>query len=92
VGGEWTDTGATHEVRHLKGRAEGDTRPVPCHPALVKILREHIEAEGLKPGERLFQGERGGTLAGARREALTEAEYDSPLGRRVLSRPGARFR
>ncbi|MGP3970946.1 tyrosine-type recombinase/integrase [Streptomyces sp. 6N223] len=92
VGSEWTDTGDTHEVRHLKGRAEGDTRPVPCHPALVKILREHIAAEGLKPGDRLFQGERGGTLAGsvirrawgaARREVLTEAECASPLGRRV---------
>lgn len=92
VGREWTDTGEVREERHLKGRAEGDTRPVPCHPALTKILRAHIEEEGLKPGELLFQGERGGPLAGsvirrawrtARRAVLTETDYASPLGKRV---------
>ncbi|GHG80734.1 integrase [Streptomyces griseocarneus] len=60
--------------------------------SLTKILREHIRAEGLKPGDRLFQGEKGGILAGsvirrawrtARQEVLTPHEFDSPLGRRV---------
>ncbi|ONK12570.1 tyrosine-type recombinase/integrase [Streptomyces sp. MP131-18] len=92
VGKQWTDSGHTHDRRHLKGRAAGDTRPVPCHPALVKILREHIEREGLEPGDRLFRGESGGALAGsvirrawagARKSELTEAEHASPLGRRV---------
>lgn len=92
VGKQWTDSGEVHEVRHLKGRAEGDTRVVPCHPALTRILREHIKRKELKPGDRLFQGERGGILAGvvvrrawagARKEVLTSHEYASPLGRRV---------
>ncbi|WP_234320282.1 tyrosine-type recombinase/integrase, partial [Streptomyces sp. SBT349] len=92
VGKQWTDSGRPRDRRHLKGRAEGDTRPVPCHPALVKILREHIEREGLGPGDRLFQRERGGELAGsvirrawgmARKSELTPHEVDSPLGRRV---------
>ncbi|MDT0342817.1 tyrosine-type recombinase/integrase [Streptomyces litchfieldiae] len=92
VGKQWTDSGHTHDKRHLKGRAAGETRPVPCHPALVKILREHVERKRLKPGDLLFQGENGGALAGsvirrawtaARKSELTEAEFDSPLGRRV---------
>ena len=92
VGRQWTDTGRPYDERHLKGRAKGDTRPVPCHPALVRILREHIAREGLASGDRLFRGERGGELAGsvirrawsrARRQTLTETEYDSPLGKRV---------
>jgi integrase len=29
VGSRWTDDGRVHETRHLKGRAEGDTRLVP---------------------------------------------------------------
>lgn len=92
VGKQWTDSGRTHDDRHLKGRAAGDTRPVPCHPSLVAILREHIEDQELKQGARLFQGENGGLLAGsvfrrawstARREALVDDVYASPLGRRV---------
>ncbi|MEO3754969.1 hypothetical protein [Streptomyces sp. B6B3] len=92
VGKQWTDSGQTHDERHLKGRAAGDTRVVPGHPALVKILREHIHREGLQPTDRLFPGERGGALAGsvirrawrqARACVLTEAECASPLGRRV---------
>ena len=92
VGKQWTDSGEIHDNRHLKGRAEGDTRVVPCHPALVKILREHIKTQGLKPGDLLFPGEKGGKLAGvvfrrawdkARQKTLTEDEYEPPLGRRV---------
>ncbi|UKY50305.1 tyrosine-type recombinase/integrase [Streptomyces inhibens] len=92
VGKQWTDTGEVHEERGLKGRAVGDTRVVPCRPALTKILRDHIEAEGLKPGDRLFQGEQGGMLAGsvirrgwrsARGAVLTPHEFDSLLGKRV---------
>ncbi|WP_420033709.1 tyrosine-type recombinase/integrase [Streptomyces sp. cg28] len=92
VGKNWTDDGQIHEERGLKGRAEDDTRLVPGPPALTRILREHIKAEGLTPGDRLFQGEFGGILAGsvtrrawstARKAELTEREYESPMGRRI---------
>ncbi|WP_237536339.1 hypothetical protein [Streptomyces sp. SID5785] len=59
VGKQWTDSGEINEQRDLKGRAEGDTRTVPGHPALTRILRTHIEDEGLKPGDLLFQGRTG---------------------------------
>ncbi|PLW72576.1 tyrosine-type recombinase/integrase [Streptomyces sp. SCUT-3] len=92
VGRRWTDSGQIHDTRHLKGRAQGDTRPVPCHPSLAAILREHIADEGLRAGDRLFNGEKGGVLAGsvfrrawekARKEVLAEDLYASPLGKRV---------
>nr|WP_241266220.1 hypothetical protein [Streptomyces boncukensis] len=92
VGGNWTDDGELREERGLKGRAEDDTRSVPGPPALTKILREHIRAEELKPGDRLFQGEKGGFIAGsvirrawrtARKAELTEREYESLMGRRI---------
>ncbi|MFI5804503.1 tyrosine-type recombinase/integrase [Streptomyces sp. NPDC051561] len=92
VGSQWTDSGEVHEERGLKGRAEGDTRPVPIHPLLVAILRDLIEAYGLKPGDILFPGIRdGGHLSGsvyhrvwskAREAVLEEHEYNSPCGRR----------
>ncbi|MFF0832441.1 MULTISPECIES: hypothetical protein [unclassified Streptomyces] len=65
VGKQWTDTGEIHEQRDLKGRAEGETRTVPGHPALTRILRQHIADEQLQPGDLLFQGESGGILAGS---------------------------
>ncbi|MFF2306474.1 tyrosine-type recombinase/integrase [Streptomyces sp. NPDC058128] len=92
VGRQWTDTGEVREQRGLKGRAADDTRTVPCRPALTRILRAHIEKEGLKPGDLLMQGEKGGDLAGsvirrawrrARKEVLTSYEFGTPLGRRV---------
>ncbi|MFE6691062.1 tyrosine-type recombinase/integrase [Streptomyces sp. NPDC057743] len=92
VGKQWTNTGEVREERGLKGRAADDTRTVPCRPGLTRILRVHIEEEGLKPGDLLVQGEKGGYLAGsvirrawrrARKEVLTSYEFGSPLGRRV---------
>ncbi|MFJ9826038.1 tyrosine-type recombinase/integrase [Streptomyces sp. NPDC101160] len=92
VGKRWTDTGEVREKRGLKARAADDTRTVPCRPALTRILRAHIEKEGLKPGDLLMQGEKGGDLAGsvirrawrrARKEVLTPYEFGTPLGRRV---------
>ncbi|MFF9840375.1 tyrosine-type recombinase/integrase [Streptomyces sp. NPDC013740] len=92
VGKQWTNTGEVREQRGLKGRAADDTRTVPCRPALTRILRAHIEKEGLKPGDLLMQGEKGGDLAGsvirrawrrARKEVLTPYEFGTPLGRRV---------
>ncbi|WP_428954617.1 tyrosine-type recombinase/integrase [Streptomyces sp. cg35] len=92
VGKQWTDTGKIHEERDLKGRAEGETRTVPGHPALTSVLRQHLEREGLEPGELLFQGEKGGVLAGsvirrawrsARQAVLPPHVFDSPTGKRV---------
>ncbi|MEU0406760.1 tyrosine-type recombinase/integrase [Streptomyces griseorubiginosus] len=92
VGKNWTDDGKIHEKRGLKGRAADDTRVVPGHPSLTRILREHIQTENLKPGDLLFQGEKGEMLAGsvirrawrtARERVLTSEEFASPLGERV---------
>ncbi|MCQ4080766.1 tyrosine-type recombinase/integrase [Streptomyces sp. RB6PN25] len=92
VGKNWTDTGEIRERRGLKGRAADDTRVVPGHPSLTKILREHIKRQKLKPGDLLFQGENGEMLAGsvirrawrtARQEVLSPEEFSSPLGKRV---------
>ncbi|WP_257016797.1 tyrosine-type recombinase/integrase [Streptomyces sp. Ag82_O1-15] len=92
VGKNWTDDGEIHEERGLKGRASDDTRVIPGHPSLTRILREHIQDESLKPGDLLFQGEKGDILAGsvirrawrsAREEVLTPEAFVSPLGKRV---------
>jgi integrase len=60
--GEWTDDGSQRERRQLKHRAEGDSRIVPTHPELTKILREHLTQIGTAPDGRLFNGLRGGEL------------------------------
>ncbi|MGV9386072.1 tyrosine-type recombinase/integrase [Nonomuraea sp. NPDC003707] len=92
AGREWTDDGSLREVRALKHRAEGETRVVPCPPALTQILRAHLAEFGAGPGGRLFTGVRGGELAGitcrrvwgkAREQALTEKEAQSPLAKRI---------
>ncbi|WP_282792381.1 hypothetical protein [Streptomyces sp. CC224B] len=73
-------------------RGEGDTRVVRGPPALTKIIREHTKAEGLKPGDQMFQGEKGGILSGsvtrrarrnARKTELTERQCASPIGKRI---------
>ncbi|MFE7229725.1 hypothetical protein ACFVAF_03425 [Streptomyces sp. NPDC057596] len=88
VGKQWTDTGEIHEERDLKGRAEGETRTVPGHPALTRMLRQHIEGER----DLLLQGERGGILAGsvvrrawrgARKAVLPPHVLEPPTGERV---------
>ncbi|MFI9718181.1 tyrosine-type recombinase/integrase [Streptomyces sp. NPDC052396] len=92
VGRHWTGTGTAHERRPLKARAVGETRVVPCHPALTRTLRQHIRAERLRPNDRLFQGERGDVLAGsvyrrawdrARHATLPPHVYASPTGKRI---------
>jgi integrase len=91
VGSEWTDDGSARERRQLKHRAEGDSRIVPTHPELTKILREHLAQFGSAPDGRLFSGVRGGELPTityrcawikARQAALTTTEQASPLARR----------
>lgn len=91
VGSDWTDDGSQRERRQLKHRAEGDSRIVPVHPELTRILRNHLAEFGTAPDGRLFTGVRGGELPTityrrawirARQTALTGSEQASPLARR----------
>jgi len=92
AGRDWTDDGDQRDHRQLKHRAKGETRTVPVHPELAKILRAHITQFGTGPDGRLFIGVRGGELAEittrrawivARKSVLTEAEQKSPLAKRI---------
>jgi integrase len=91
AGGDWTDDGSQRELRQFKHRAEGDSRIVPTHPELTRILRHHLAQFGTAPDGRLFSGVRGGELPTityrrawikARQAALTASEQASPLARR----------
>jgi integrase len=91
AGTAWTDHGTSRQERGLKHRAASETRTIPIPPELVKLLRAHIKKYGTTPDGRIFQTSRGGIIqdsaysavwAEARKNALTEAQYRSPLGRR----------
>lgn len=91
AGGQWTDDGASRDRRGLKHRAEGETRTVPCPPALTKLLRRHLVEFGGHSAEPLFRGVQGKPLATityrrvwdrARLAALSAEQYQSPLARR----------
>jgi integrase len=91
AGSEWTDDGSMREMRQLKHRAEGDSRIVPTHPELTRLLRQHLANFVSEPDGRLFGGMRGGELPTityrrawikARRTALSTAEQAPPLARR----------
>ena len=91
VGAGWSRSGRRRDPRQLKHRAQGEVRPVPCHPALTRYLRRHIQEFGTAPDGRLFRGERGGDLSesvyqrawqGARLLAFAPAVAASPLARR----------
>ncbi|MDF2707437.1 MAG: integrase, partial [Nonomuraea muscovyensis] len=91
VGKEWTDSGEHRDARRLKHRPEGETRMVPCVPELAAILQEHLTTHGTGPDGRIFHGVEGRTLStstirrtwdNARKGALTEEEYASPLAKR----------
>src|SRR5499427_6296602 len=91
AGSEWTDDGSPRERRQLKHRAEGDSRIVPTHPELTRLLRDHLDKFDTAPDGRLFGGVRGGDLPTityrrawikARQTALSAVEQASPLARR----------
>ncbi|SDQ38494.1 Phage integrase family protein [Actinopolyspora saharensis] len=91
TGARWSSTGRRRDRRQLKHRGRGDTRPVPCPPPLVKILREHMRAYPPRANGQLFYGLRGGELSQstyghvwerARKAALTPDEFASPLAKR----------
>ena len=77
--------------RGLKHRAEGESRPVPCPPALTTLLRDHLTEFAGAPADPLFRGVQGRPIATityrrawdrAREAALTAEDYRSPLARR----------
>ena len=91
AGSEWTDDGSVREMRQLKHRAEGDSRIVPTHPELTRLLRVHLDKSSTASDGHLFGGVRGGELPTityrrawikARQTALSAAEQASPLARR----------
>lgn len=91
AGSRWTDSGEVHDRRGLKHRAARDTRVVPIPPALVELLREHIERFGLAEDGRLFRSPNGQVVgsatyarvwAQARLFAFTPAQVASPLAGR----------
>jgi integrase len=91
VGSSWTDNGKTRQDRQLKHRPEGTVRPVPVPPALVRLIRRHLDQHGTTPDGRLFRGLYGGDLSEstygrvwekAREIALTDAQAASSLAKR----------
>jgi len=90
-GSNWTDDGTVRQRRELKHRAENETRTVPIHPELVKLLRDHLAAYGTGPGGRIFTLATGKIVTDraylkvfheARTAAFTEAEAASLIARR----------
>jgi integrase len=66
----YTDDGAVHEHRGLKGRTKGrpdpsarrPVRKVPIPPQLVALLRYHIQTHGVARDGYLFRSERGSPI------------------------------
>jgi integrase len=91
AGAAWTDSGGRRDRRQLKQRGKGEVRTVPSPPPLTAILHSHLTEQGVAADGRLFRNLLGGDLAestiarvwdNARKAALTEGEYASPLARR----------
>ena len=91
AGREWTDDGEVHEARKPKGGPRNAVRRVPVPPALVRLLREHVDSYGIGPDGRLFWTYRGGiyqpstlwrVLQKARAVAFPPAVVASPLARK----------
>jgi site-specific recombinase XerC len=87
----WTDSGSARQRRELKHRPQGETRPVPIHPELVALLRQHLKNYPSGPDGRIFTGPRGGIFNDraylkifhkARAAAFTPTESASLLARR----------
>ena len=54
---------AGRDRRGLKHRAEGESRRVPCPPALATLLRDHLADSAARPEDPLFRGVQGRPLA-----------------------------
>ena len=88
VGKRWTDSGRQRDRRQPKGRAENESRPVPCSPRLSRILRAHRDEFGEGPDGLVFFGVRGHQLATgvyrqawhrARKTVFTKEQQESTL-------------
>lgn len=72
AGTAYTDDGAVHEHRGLKGRTKGRStesqqsrrpvRRVPIPPELVQMLRDHINQFGVGADKRIFRSENGNVI------------------------------
>jgi site-specific recombinase XerD len=91
VGRQWSDSDRRREDRELKHRAPGESRRVPCPPALTRLFWAHLDEFGTDSDGRLFRGERGAPLGAvtytrlwhrARKAALTPEQTASSLARR----------
>jgi len=96
VAKEFTDQGTVHEDRGLKGRSRQArsrmaVRNVPIPPALVRLLREHIDRFGTRADRRLFRSENDAPIQPStywqvwgktRALALTPEQLATPLMRR----------
>ncbi|GAA1506268.1 tyrosine-type recombinase/integrase [Sphaerisporangium rubeum] len=87
----WTNSGETHDTRGLKHRAKDDTREIPIPPALVAVLRAHLDRYGVADDGRLFRTSKGkpfsssaysGVWQQVRRVTLTAEQVASPLAAR----------
>jgi hypothetical protein len=54
AGKDWTDDGNPGQGRSLKHLVSAATRPVPLAPALLTLLRKHLETFGTDGEGRLF--------------------------------------
>ena len=70
AGPAWTDSGRRREERPLKHRARGETRVVPCPPALTALLHAHLGTFG--NDDLLFRGVRGGEMSESTLPGLAE--------------------
>lgn len=91
TGAAWTDSGERRDRRQLKQRGKGEVRPVPSPPPLTANLHRNLNTLGTAADGRLFRNLTGGDLAEstigrvwdrARKGALSEDEYASPLAKR----------
>lgn len=63
AGKQWTDSGERHDDRGLKHRDADEVRPVPIPPALVAMLRSHLDEYKLADDGRLFRTATGGMFS-----------------------------
>ncbi|MGZ4586822.1 MAG: hypothetical protein ACXVX9_03340 [Mycobacteriaceae bacterium] len=82
AGRSWTDSGEPNEDRQLRHRAQNETRLVPAAPELVETLRRHLSQFPSGAGGRLFVTRTGRAGIKARKAALTDDLYESPLAKR----------
>ncbi|WP_194906191.1 tyrosine-type recombinase/integrase [Catenulispora rubra] len=91
AGAAWTDDGTSGPRKALKHRAAKESRTVPAHPELVAHLRRHVEQFGTAEDGRFFVRANGGDIrygsfasiwSRARKATLTDAQFNSPLGKR----------